>query len=195
MADPLPRPASPGVKPPTKPPAAAAPQRRSFLVLAASFVIGAVVGLVPLASGLAAFFDPLRRKAAAAKFIPVTTLEAIPDDGIPRQFPVIAERVDAWNRSLEPIGAVYLRRAPGAELPECFTATCPHAGCFVNYDSQSNTFKCPCHNSAFEVDGQIIPPSPSPRSLDTLECEVKDQAVLVKFENFYTGKSDKVIKG
>ena len=30
--------------------------------------------------------------------------------------------------------------------------------------------------------------------MDTLECRVKSQEILVKFENFYTGKADKVVK-
>lgn len=169
-------------------------ERRGFLTRAGAIVIGAIVGLVPAASGLAVFFDPLRRARRGSKFIRVATLEAVPDDGIPREFPVIAEHVDAWNYALEPVGAVYVRRAKGQPTPECLSAICPHAGCFVAYDAPTNTFKCPCHNSAFEVDGQIIAPSPSPRALDTLDCEVKDQEILVKYENFYTGKTDKVVK-
>ena len=73
------------------------------------------------------FFDPLRRSRALGKLIPVAPLDAVPDDGIPHEFPVVAERVDAWNRSLEPIGAVYLRRKAGEKadrmpyghLPAC----------------------------------------------------------------------------
>jgi Rieske Fe-S protein len=122
-------------------------------------------------------------------------LSAIPDDGVPREFPIVAERVDAWNRSLEPIGAVYLRRQPGEAKIECLTATCPHAGCFVNFDAQTKTFMCPCHNSRFAVDGAIIQPSPSPRPMDSLECEVASDQVLVKFEDFYSGKAEKVVKG
>jgi menaquinol-cytochrome c reductase iron-sulfur subunit len=169
-------------------------ERRGFLTRTGVFVFGAIAGLVPTVGGLAVFLDPLRRRSQSGKFVRVTTLEAVPDDGIPREFPVVAERIDAWNRSLEPIGAVYLRRTKDQAAPECWTATCPHAGCFVAYDVQSNTFKCPCHNSEFQVDGQIISPSPSPRPMDTLECRVDSEAILVKFENFYTGKAEKVVK-
>jgi Rieske Fe-S protein len=119
----------------------------------------------------------------------------VPDDGLPREFPVIAERVDAWNRSIEPIGAVYLRRQPGQTKIECLTATCPHAGCFVNYDASTKTFQCPCHNSHFALDGAIIQPSPSPRPMDSLTCEVRQDQVLVKFEDFYSGREEKVAKG
>ena len=173
---------------------AATTERRNFLTRTGAIVAAGIAGLVPIFSGLGVFFDPLRRNGQGGKFIRVATLDAVPDDGIPRQFPVVARRVDAWNDSLEPVGAVYLRRTPGQEKPECWTATCPHAGCFVAFDEPTNTFKCPCHNSTFQVDGAIIPPSPSPRAMDTLECRVKSQEILVKFENFYTGKADKVVK-
>ena len=175
-------------------PALTTDERRGFMTKTAAVILGGLVALVPAATGLAVFLDPLRRKAKGATFIPVAPLGAVPDDGIPRQFPVVAEHIDAWNQSTQPIGAVYLRRLPGEAKPECLTATCPHAGCFVAYDGATNTFKCPCHNSSFAVDGAIIEPSPSPRAMDTLPCEVEADEILVKFENFYTGKADKVIK-
>jgi menaquinol-cytochrome c reductase iron-sulfur subunit len=175
------------------PPRTSAPlaqDRRGVLAL----ILGGLVAIVPFASGLAVFLDPLRRSGRGGRFVRVTGSDAVPADGIPREFPVVAERVDAWNRSVEPIGAVYLRRTSEASAPECWTATCPHAGCFVAFDGATNTFKCPCHNSAFNVDGQIISPSPSPRAMDTLECRVDGQDILVKFENFYTGKAEKIVK-
>ena len=33
---------------------------------------------------------------------------------------------------------------------------CPHAGCMVNYNKKSNEFVCPCHQSKFNIDGQVI---------------------------------------
>ncbi|MEX0979346.1 MAG: hypothetical protein WDZ48_10860, partial [Pirellulales bacterium] len=73
--------------------------RRGFLARTGAVVIGALVVLVPSASGLAVFLDPLRRKNGnGGKFLRVATLDSVPDDGVVRQFPVIAEHVDAWNR-------------------------------------------------------------------------------------------------
>lgn len=169
--------------------------RRGFFRQAAAAACGGLALLVPLASGLVVFLDPLRRSNGLGSLIPVAPLDAVPADGIPHEFPVIAERVDAWNRSLEPIGAVYLRRGANGSAIECLTATCPHAGCFVSFDGPSGTFKCPCHNSQFTPDGAIIEPSPSPRAMDTLACEVRGQEILVKFEEFYSGRADKVVKG
>src|SRR5437016_7027917 len=87
--------------------------RRDFFKKIAASVIGAVLGLFPLAAGVTVFLDPLRRKSASTGAVRVTTLEALPNDGIPRKFPVLATRIDAWNTFNQvAIGAVYLLRAP-----------------------------------------------------------------------------------
>ena len=36
------------------------------------------------------------------------------------------------------------------------TRTCPHNGCTLNYNNNSNMFVCPCHNSKFNLDGNCI---------------------------------------
>src|SRR5438270_12063937 len=72
--------------------------RRNFLTKVAAAIIGTVLGLVPLGAGLLVFLDPLRRKSATNGFLKVTTLKAVSEDGIPRKFPVLATRVDAWNK-------------------------------------------------------------------------------------------------
>src|SRR5215475_13065061 len=120
--------------------------RRQFLKVAVAAIISAVLGLVPVAAGLAVFLDPLRRKSAANGAIRLTTLDSLPDDGVPRKFPVLSSRVDAWNKFSEvPIGAVYLRRS-GNQV-QAFNVVCPHAGCFVDFLPERGVYLCPCHNS------------------------------------------------
>jgi Rieske Fe-S protein len=150
------------------------PSRRSFLTVVAAIVTGAMAVLTPLGVGLAAFFSPLRRKASAAS-VRVALLEQVPDDGVPRLFTVLADRVDAWNRypSLR-IGAVYLVRNKGDEAPIAFTAKCPHAGCFIGYTPGAAEFQCPCHTSAFKLDGVRVhgDAEVAPRDMDELEVEL-----------------------
>ena len=141
----------------------------------------------------------LRRASAAGKaaFLPVADLAAIPDDGVPRQFPVIADRVDAWTGfASEPVGAVYLSRPQGSREVRALSATCPHAGCFVDLEKATQCFRCPCHNSSFTLDGSIVNPSPSPRAMDELECRVGGNGqVEVKWQKFRAGVAAKVVQG
>ena len=176
---------------------AAADSRRGFLTKALAVICGGLATLVPVAAGVWAFLDPLRRGGATATFIPVTDLAAVPDDGVPRQYPVVTDRVDAWTGfAAEPVGAVYLRREQGSREVQALSATCPHAGCFVEMESTGRSFRCPCHNSCFSLDGGIVNPSPSPRRMDSLECRVGDTGtVAVKWQKFRAGVAAKEVQG
>ena len=135
-----------------------------------------------------------RRKSAATGTLRVTTLEAVPNDGIPRKFPVLATRVDAWNKfSFVPIGAVYLRRTADNQL-QAFNVVCPHAGCFVDFLPDRGHYLCPCHNSSFALNGKINDPSsPTPRAMDKLTAEIrKGNEVWVKFQNFQAGEARQI---
>jgi Rieske Fe-S protein len=62
-------------------------------------------------------------------------------------------------------------------------------------DATSRCFRCPCHNSSFTLDGSIVAPSPSPRPMDALECQIGPRGgVAVKWQNFYTGIAEKVAR-
>ena len=170
--------------------------RRPFLVRFLAGFIGVLVGIVPVVAGGFAFLSPIfGRKQAAGRKILVTSLAGVPPDGQSRRFPIIADRDDAWNHyPPAPIGSVYLRRLPDQEKPECFSATCPHLGCMVDFKESAQEFKCPCHNSFFTIDGDRINPShcPSPRNLDTLEVQLEGDEVYVMFEKFRGGVEEKI---
>lgn len=170
------------------------PERRDFIKKTCAVCLGAAGVIIPVGAGLTVLLDPLRRKAAAGEKMMVTTLEALPEDGTPQKFAIMADRVDAWTKFPNaPVGAIYLRRT-GEKSVEALNVVCPHAGCFVDFRSDQRDFYCPCHNSSFAIDGNIADPkSPSPRGLDALEVEVRNESeVWVRFQNFQTGHSEKV---
>lgn len=191
-----------GARPPAPlllPPGDQAP-RRNILLAALATIVGGIVSLFPLGAGALVFLDPILRKkekaaggSSQAQKFPlrrVATKEAIPADGTPVQVPVIADLKDAWNlEANQPVGAVYLRNDGGTI--KCWSAICPHAGCFVAYSADRKVFQCPCHTSSFELDGQRIMPSPSPRDMDKLQVDAAKLAegeVWVEFVNYYPGK-------
>lgn len=180
------------------------PPRRHVLVAAMAAIVGMIVGLFPVGAGMLVFLDPIlkRKKSGGGEggkpLRRVASVEAIPNDGTPVQVPVIADLTDAWVREPnQPVGAVYLRK--NGDKIECFNAICPHAGCFVAYQADRKVFQCPCHTSAFDLEGKrLSEKSPSPRDMDMLEVDVRvdpDKAangeVWVKFVNYYPGKPDK----
>ncbi len=170
------------------------PDRRDFITKAAAIAIGGAIAVVPPLAGLAVFVDPLRRKSEAGSAVLVATLGAIPENGEPRKFPVLATKVDAWNRTPHvPVGAVYLQRLKDNHI-RAFNVVCPHAGCFVDFRPTKGHYHCPCHDSSFSLDGQILDPkSPSPRGLDDLPVEIRQGSeVWVTFQNFRAGVHEKI---
>jgi menaquinol-cytochrome c reductase iron-sulfur subunit len=174
--------------------------RRGALTILATLVTGALATLPPVGAALALVFDPLRRRGGAVAgdgFTRVAPLEALPADGVPRVFPVIDTPLDAWNRYAEqPVGSVYLRRTADEPDVLALSSTCPHAGCFVDFDRGRDVFACPCHLSTFEPDGARIDPQqcPSPRNLDALEVAVRDGEIWVKYQRFRPATPEKIVE-
>ena len=176
---------------PTDPPN---PERRDFVKKACAVCLGTATVLVPAAAGLTVLMDPLRRKTAAGEKVRITSLDALPADGTPQKFAIMADRVDAWTKFPNaPVGAIYLRRTAENSV-QAINVVCPHAGCFVDFRTDKKDYYCPCHNSTFGLSGEITDPrSPSPRGLDSLETEVRNgKEVWVLFQNFQTGNAKKV---
>jgi len=172
--------------------------RRGVIKLWAG-LLGAIAGVFPVLASLPMIFDPLRKKAEKGKWVRIASLDAVPDDGVPKIYPVLAERVDAWNKfpSVR-IGAVFLRRSQDGEV-SALNVSCPHLGCAVDYkeSGEKPEFSCPCHNSQFELDGGIKNPktTQSPRGMDTLEVDpekLKKGEVWVNFQNFQPNKKEKI---
>jgi menaquinol-cytochrome c reductase iron-sulfur subunit len=186
---------------PSPTPVASDTPRRTFLAATASIVIGGLISLTPLIAGATFFLDPLLRRRPNFKggdaqgFLPVTKLSDLPDDGTPLRFVLRADKVDAWNEfKNQSIGTVYLRKLGGNQIV-AFNDTCPHLGCKVDYQEGSQTFLCPCHASAFKLEGEPMNKIP-PRALDTLEWKVDaDNRVWVKYQDFQCGVEKKEVVG
>ena len=166
--------------------------RRNFLASMSAVFVGALATVAPLAAGVTAMLDPLRKRGESGSLVRVTRLEAIPDDGSPRKFTIETDRVDAWTTYANtPVGAVYLRRTDDGV--SALNVVCPHAGCFVGVAPDKSRFACPCHKSSFDLDGAVNDPaSPSPRDMDVLDVEIRNgDEVWVRFQNFLPGREEK----
>lgn len=158
-------------------------ERRGFLRIAVGLG-GLVVGTLLTVPGVAYVLDPLiRRRPRSDAWRDIGAADVLRDDR-PVSLPVIGEKVDAWTRAPEQrLGTVWLRTV-GDEV-EAFTAECPHLGCRIGYDGDEDQFTCPCHESAFGLDGSVIS-GPSPRPMDRLEARVNEGRIEVRFRRYRT---------
>lgn len=160
--------------------------RRGFLSFLAG-AIGAIVGLIPFGAGAVFFMDPILRKrpGGVGGLLRAADLSQLPEDGTPIRVTLRSDIVDAWTVYRDRvIGSIYLRLMPNGQVL-VFNDTCTHLGCKVDYQPAEKRFFCPCHQSAFALDGTRQNQTP-PRDLDKLETEVKDGVVWVKYQNFRT---------
>lgn len=181
--------------------------RRSFFVRALTVVVSGLLVLFPLAAVWGVLTDPWRRRKGAAaaggaadglRYLRVGPLDMLPADGVPRQFAVTADVVDAWTRApAQRIGSVFLSRTDGDGGPQilAFTAACPHLGCAVDFVASAGVYECPCHASAFAKDGKKLF-GPSLRGLDPLPHKLVDnggqQEIWIAFERFRPGIAERI---
>ncbi len=196
-------------------PAAETP-RRSMLVHGITAILSFLIVAVPSTLGGLFFLDPILRKKKAtsgdgardgeiakkdeAGFIRLdVTKDSVPQDGTPLAVTVKDDIIDAWNMFRDvPVGSIWLRKVGDGPIL-AFNSVCPHLGCSVDYVPADNHFFCPCHTSAFNLDGKKKNEIP-PRDMDVLEVAMRtngqDDAngveIWVKFQNFRKTITDKI---
>lgn len=163
------------------------PGRRAALQLGIG-VLGLGLAAVPAVPAIGFLLAPLGRAGRDAPFLPAGKRAAFAG-GAPVRVDLYADKVDAWNR------------VPNVKLGSCWvveregklsalSTVCPHLGCAVDYDPEAGKFKCPCHRSAFGLDG-AVEAGPSPRPMDALELKEEGGLVAIRFVRFRQGVSAK----
>ncbi len=169
--------------------------RRDFFRFA-TLGLGTLMGLALAVPGAAYVLAPLRKKSGKAGLERLTRLSQL-KVGVPRSFAIIEDRQDAWVRyPREPVGSVWLIRQPEGSPPAviAMSSECPHLGCAINLTADGKDFLCPCHTSAFDLDGKPRNSVP-PRPMDRLEVELgpgDDPEVSVKFQRFRTQSEERI---
>jgi len=138
------------------------PQRRRFL----SWLWG-LLGLAVFVEALWLVVSFLRPSGNRLK-----------DNG--RRRPITAGPVEAFRPGTVtafPRGRFYLARlADGGFL--ALSRRCTHLGCTVPWVAEEKRFLCPCHSSAFDINGDVLR-SPASRALDLFSVTIENDVVEV----------------
>ena len=142
-------------------PEISAPRRDFLSWLWIGLGLAALAEMVWLA---ASFLRP--SKDRAQKTAPETRMDVGPVDAF------IPGTVTAFPR-----GRFYLARlADGGFL--AISRRCPHLGCTIPWVAKENKFLCPCHSSAFDIQGDVLR-SPAPRAMDLYRVTIENAVVKV----------------
>jgi cytochrome b6-f complex iron-sulfur subunit len=97
----------------------------------------------------------------------------------PKQF-FDAGNINAFQKKSVTIfrsGRFYLvRLSDGGFL--ALSLRCTHLGCSINWEEDKQRFICPCHASAFEINGNVQNP-PAPSALDYFPVAIQNGKVMV----------------
>lgn len=162
--------------------------RRTFLKVGVG-VLGTGIAATVAAPAVRYLLFPLDHEITSGSDEFVVVGDRSQFSAVPLKVDIFAERVDAWNRiERVKLGSAWVAERDGALV--AYSTVCPHLGCAIDYDGDAGKFKCPCHRSAFGLDG-AREEGPAPRGLDTLEIKDEDGTVAVMYQRFRQGKKSK----
>ncbi len=98
------------------------------------------------------------------------------ETGVPEEVIFRRNRVDGWKVTSAKATAWLVKKSDHEVV--AFAPQCTHLGCAYHWDEQKQNFLCPCHSSAFSIDGQVLS-GPAPRPLDRYEVKIEGRKIWV----------------
>lgn len=146
--------------------AAESPTRRGFY-LSLIYGLQGLIGATLAAFAVPYLFFPPRAKKQS-DWVDAADLSKIPVN-TPQEIAFQRNRVDGWKVISEKATAWVVKQSDAQVI--AFAPQCTHLGCAYHWDDASHTFVCPCHTSAFSIDGRVLA-GPAPRPLDRYAVKI-----------------------
>lgn len=159
--------------------------RRSWLGLLIGLIGTAITATLGITIGRFAI-APAFSKASDAAWIELGPVSAIPENQLVRKNILVSQEA-GWGRFNAPRLLWVIRKGESITI---FSGVCPHLGCSVNAKEES--FGCACHGSKWNQAGEKTT-GPSPRNLDTLEQQVENGILKVRYQDFKQGIAAKEV--
>jgi menaquinol-cytochrome c reductase iron-sulfur subunit len=147
--------------------------RRAFH-LAIVYVLGALIGLaMAIPTVLYLLIPPKPRKQSGwIDAGDVSQLSA----GVPVALNFQESRLDGWKLVTEKKTA-WVVKEPDSKIV-AFAPQCTHLACAYHWEMEAGKFMCPCHGSAFSIEGKVLE-GPAPRPLDRYLTRVENNRLKI----------------
>src|SRR5262245_11559104 len=137
-------------------------------LMTALIVVGAVAFVAFAGTVGIAFLQSSSSEHNRSPSVYVADLLSIPDDGIPRRFPLIVKQRDAWQILPDRIiGHVYLRRSSGTSDIVALDFLTPF-GSVLTFDEKAGIFTEPCWGMKYNSSGECLN-EPHPGNIRRME--------------------------
>jgi menaquinol-cytochrome c reductase iron-sulfur subunit len=111
------------------------------------------------------------------------------DVSVPKELTYVVTVQDGWLKTTA-MKSVWAVRQPDGKIT-VFSPLCTHLGCGYRWDTDDLTFKCPCHGSIFNINGNVLA-GPAPRPLDRLPVKVEGGRLFIIDKQFKSGTSRQI---
>lgn len=136
--------------------------------------LGTVMGAV-LAIPAAAYLLMRPKSPPKSQWVDAADLNSL-QVGKPEEVVFRRSRVDGWRVLNEKATAWVVRTDDKTVV--AYSPSCTHLGCAYHWDDATKNFVCPCHTSAFSIDGKVLT-GPAPRPLDRFVTRVDNGKLLI----------------
>jgi Rieske Fe-S protein len=148
--------------------------RKDFLSLAI-IAIGGVISFAIGIPAIAYILGPALKKADQQNWIPLGAASKV-EIGVPTLFKTKVEQKAGWITNEQEL-AFYVITDNGRDFV-AMSNVCTHLGCRVRWVDDQEQFFCPCHNAAFDKQGQVAA-GPPPTPLDRFEVKLEADQLFV----------------
>jgi menaquinol-cytochrome c reductase iron-sulfur subunit len=147
--------------------------RRAFFLSAIYGVWGLITAAIAVPASAYLLLPPRTRKGN--DWVEVGDLSQLklkePEEVVFRR-----SRVDGWKVVSEKTSTWLVKLADNDVV--AYTPQCTHLGCAYHWEATTKDFLCPCHTSAFSIEGQVLS-GPAPRPLDRYSVKIEGSKVLI----------------
>jgi menaquinol-cytochrome c reductase iron-sulfur subunit len=149
--------------------------RRDFLGKA-TLAIGGLISLGIGIPAVAYVVGPALQETGEETWIQLGSVSKV-ELGTPTLFKTTIERQTGWIINQQEV-SVYVLSDNGRDFV-AMSNVCTHLGCRVRWIADQRQFFCPCHNAAFDADGNVVD-GPPPRPLDRYEVKVENDQLYIR---------------
>jgi menaquinol-cytochrome c reductase iron-sulfur subunit len=147
--------------------------RRSFYAVLINLFGGLIAAIVAVPAAAYLLLKP--KSSGGDAMVEIADVDKL-EVGKPEEVVYFRTRVDGWKITKEKTTTWVVKESPQSVV--AFSPQCTHLGCVYHWDDAQTLFTCPCHASAFSVDGKVLT-GPAPRPLDRYVSKVDSGKLLI----------------
>jgi menaquinol-cytochrome c reductase iron-sulfur subunit len=165
--------------------AAPAPERRSFLGLISGLIVAGISAVLGVTIGRYSISTAFST-SKGQEWTDLGSLDEFAEGKLIKKNVIVSQDA-GWGKFQTQRSVWVVKKGENVKI---FSGVCPHLGCSVN--TRADKFVCACHGSEWDVQGATLA-GPTPRGLDTLEFQVEENKLKVRYQDFKQGITTKEV--